>query len=439
MSSAIQAPAEATQANISSSWATTPLRYFLISIYWLPISLFWGMMLNPILPARVADFAGTFDQGAYLGKIAVIGALTSALIQLFIGPISDHCRAKWGRRRPFLLIGTLGGIAGMLSFAWSHSFVVLTLSYFIIQLFLNIANGPYQALIPDHVPPAHQGMASAWMGIMRLIGEAGGPILSGILLDAANKAADPVHARFFAVEKLLFMDVALFAVCVIPALFLVPDEPAPPGESWEQGLAKLFQWDIRGNASFFWLLASRTVYNVGFYVALLYLTYYVRDSLHFGKAYAGPNMIIMICAIGGALLSTLPAGGLADRKSKKWLVYVSCGFSAIATLAFALAPSYPFAIGAALAFGVGWGLFCAVNWALCCNVLPEGGGAAKFMAIWSLSATLPQVAAPAFGPVADAINRSIGLGAGWRAAMIIAALSVVGGATLMKNVVEKKI
>jgi Na+/melibiose symporter-like transporter len=406
------------------------------------------MMLGQILPPRVEDFSGAAHKGEFLGIISIAGAAASAIIQLVIGPISDHCRSRLGKRRPFVICGTAASCLAMLAFGWARSFPLLTVSYFLVQLFLNIANGPYVAYMPDLVRREHHGAASAFMGIMQLLGKAGGPLLAGLAVAhamapyaaIASPSAQVIHAasvaRLAAFQHLLVLNVGLFLVCATVTALTLPDAPSTSGTTPRQAVMALFQWNVRGNNNFFRLLISRCVYNLGFYIALAYLPYYVQDSLGQGLGYAGVLTKLQVFTIGGALVGTFPAGMLADRVSKKRIVYVSCAFSAAATIVFGLTRSLDMAQIMAIGFGIGYGAFCAVDWAFACNLLPEGSPA-KFMAIWSLSDTIPQIVSPAFGPVGDAINRGMGSGNGWRAAMLVAATSVILGAVVLRKVQER--
>jgi len=90
----------------------------------------------------------------------------------------------------------------------------------------------------------------------------------------------------------------------------------------------------------------------------------------------------------------------------------------------------------AFLFGAGWGAFQAVDWALAVNLLPEGG-AARFMAVWHVCMTVPQVIAPAFGKIADVFNRQYGGGLGWRAAMFSTVIYLIIGTLLLRRVNER--
>jgi MFS family permease len=138
----------------------------------------------------------------------------------------------------------------------------------------------------------------------------------------------------------------------------------------------------------------------------------------------------------GSLLGTIPAGFLADRMSKKLLVQISCGCVAVGSACIAFLTGIDAARALAMVFGIGWGAFMAVDWALACNLLPTGG-AARYMAIWHVCMTVPQVIAPLlFGRAGDALNAAMGQGMGWRAAMLTAVVYVIIGAGLIRKVRE---
>ena len=418
-----------------SGWAANSGRYLLISLFWLPVSLFWGAMLGQVLPARVETFAGAAHSGSHLAVISICGAAMGLLVQIVIGPISDRCASRWGRRRPFLFGGTLFAVAAMLGFSYAGSFVGLVLAFVGIQLFLNIANGPYQALIPDLVPPDKQGAASGFMGIMSLLGDAGGPIVAGLLLGHATTALRQAHA----VQSFMWIIAGALLLFMLVTVLFVPDTPTSGRREKDLGrtLSETYHFHVAENPDFYKLLLSRSVFNLGFYTAFGFLAYYVHYSLHMGAEYQKPLTKLLETAIGGALLGTLPAGFLADRMSKKTVIYASSTFSMVAGLAFALSPSIEFATGMAFLFGVGYGMFRAVDWAFATNLLPTGGGA-KFMAIWSLSTMLPQVLSPSFGPVADWLNHTLGMGAGYRGAMFATLLYSLIGTVLVKFVHERQ-
>lgn len=399
-----------------------------LSLYWLPTNLFWTVMLQAFLPGRVADMVGDAHKGTYLLYISALGAIATTVIQLIIGPISDACGSRWGRRHPFLFAGTVLAVFCIIGFGLANNFVLLMVAFFGLQLFLNTATGPYQALMPDNVPPSRHGLASAYMGGALLIGQLLGAV---VLFGSALLHIDRLPI-------LIVLSLLLVAGMAITIRF-VPDAPAPPAQQKSPlvALQTLKSLGFRRYKNFFGLLYSRFFINLSYSTVTAYLLYYLQDSIGpKDKASLNQGLVIVVATVAG-LVGTLLVGRAADRISKKRLVYVACGILGAGALVFAFINTFPLVLAIAFVFGAGWGAFSAVDWALAVNLLPEPeGGAARYMAVWHVCLTLPQVLAPCFGPIADQINQQYGHGMGWRAAMLSTVLYLVIGAVLLHRVNE---
>lgn len=402
-----------------------------LSFYWLPNNLFWTVMLQSFLPGRVRDMVGDAHKGTYLLYIATLGAVATTVIQLVIGPISDASAHRMGRRHPFILWGTLLAAGAIMGFAVAQNFVGLVAAFFCIQLFLNVATGPYQALMPDNVSPARHGLASAYMGVALLVGQLLGALtIVGMAL---------LHIGMLPVLGVI---VALLLIGMVVTVTQVPDAPAPVEDRKSPGvaLATLKRLGIREYPDFFGLLYSRFFIHLSFATVTAFLLYYLQDSIGLkGKASLQQGIIIVVATVAG-LVGTLVVGRFADRVPKKRLVYLSCVLLGLGALVFAFVTTVNLVILLAFVFGAGWGAFSAVDWALAVNLLPETrGGAARYMAIWHVCLTVPQVIAPLFGPVADQINARYGHGMGWRVAMLSTVVYLGIGALLLRRVNERAV
>src|SRR5260370_586677 len=133
-----------------------------------------------------------------------------------------------------------------------------------VQIALNIAGGPYQALIPDRVAKSAQGRASAFMGLMRLAGTAAGLLLAKLFVHQPGPGVTAaMHTAGFlslvtaiSVVLLIALGVTVFGVGERPG------EVAPP----EPVLAA---WPSR--TSFWWLIVSRAFVSAGLYFILPFL------------------------------------------------------------------------------------------------------------------------------------------------------------------------
>ena len=103
-------------------------------------------------------------------------------------------------------------------------------------------------------------------------------------------------------------------------------------------------------------------------------------------------MMIMLPAIGAAILSSVPSGILSDRVGRKPMIYLSQFLMAVAAAIFVFAPNLTWVYVAGIPAGLAYGVFTAVEWALACNLVPEGE-AARYLGVWNASAVVPQILA----------------------------------------------
>jgi Na+/melibiose symporter-like transporter len=405
----------------------TPRELLALSFLWFPVNTFWTVMLLYMLPHRVQQIVGNEVKGEYLGYISFAGAIATTVIQLVVAPLSDACASRWGRRHPFVFWGIALSLIAVLGFMLADNFALLMLSFFGIQLFLNIANGPYQALLPDNIHPSQEGIASAYMGGALLIGQ-----LTGALLLVKLR---PVIGDL----GVMLVIVALLILGMLITLWKVPDRPAPPEDQlpFGEAMATLTDLRLRENPDFFGLLYSRFFINLSYATVVAFLLYYLQDAIGLGDKgaadFQGP--ILLTTTLAG-LLGTLAAGRALKTLTKKQIIYLACALVAFAALIFALTSGKMVVLILAFLFGAGWGAFQAVDWALAINLLPQGG-TARYMAVWHVCLTVPQIIAPLFGKVADVLNKQYGHGYGWRAAMLSTVIYLVIGTLLLRRVNER--
>src|SRR5205814_6318467 len=78
---------------------------------------------------------------------------------------------RWGRRKPYILIGALLDIIFLFGIASSSEFVALLSFLLLLQVSSNFAQGPFQGYVPDLVPAKQVGTASGLMGLMIILGQ----------------------------------------------------------------------------------------------------------------------------------------------------------------------------------------------------------------------------------------------------------------------------
>lgn len=60
---------------------------------------------------------------ALVAFVWLAGPMTGVLVQPYIGIVSDRCRISWGKRKPFMIAGTLGTVGSSLLLAYAKQIV----------------------------------------------------------------------------------------------------------------------------------------------------------------------------------------------------------------------------------------------------------------------------------------------------------------------------
>ena len=159
-----------------------PLRELVrLSIYWLGLSSIFAGLLT-ILAARIEfdGLAAPEDAGRTLLLLTIGGAAIAALVQPTIGTISDYTISRWGRRKPYIFIGSVLDVVFLAGIAFSQDLLAIAAFGALLQFSSNFAQGPFQGYVPDLVPAPQVGMASALVGLMQILGNVSGFIIAGI-------------------------------------------------------------------------------------------------------------------------------------------------------------------------------------------------------------------------------------------------------------------
>ncbi len=156
---------------------------FRLALFWLGIQAVWGALLGISLQSRTIELSGGNAVIAY-GRLATAGAAVAAVTQILVGFWSDARRAKGSRRIEFYLVGAIGGSAAIAVFYDARTFLTLTVAFIALQATLNVAIGPYQAIIPDFIERTRTGAASSWMAALQSAGNAIGALAASLIVNA---------------------------------------------------------------------------------------------------------------------------------------------------------------------------------------------------------------------------------------------------------------
>jgi MFS family permease len=350
-----------------------------LSVYWLAINYLWQGMGALILPRLILSTVPEGHRGVALGVLSALGAVVAILVQPAAGALSDRCRIRWGRRKPFMVGGTLGDLVCLLGLALAGSYGALIIPYCALQICSNTAEGAYQGLLPDQVPSSERGRASGYYGLAVFIGTAIGFLLTGRLISIGH------------IRLALLCVGAVLVLALVATMIFVPDSPAqPPLPSRRDAFLGVFSFRPRENPDFTRLLVSRLLALMGITgltdFALLFIkaTFYPGGGSALDNRASGSTSVLLAVVVLLAIVVTLPAARISQRVGRKTVIRAACWLGAVGTflLIFAHSLTYVYVVGVFI--GGAFGMLLSVDWAFVVDLVPPES-AGRYMGISNLA------------------------------------------------------
>jgi MFS family permease len=438
--------------------------FLTINLFWLGLNIRNTAVGSVFTPYLVALFVPENQRNTALGFISTAGLIIAMLVQPAAGLLSDRSTSRFGRRRPFIFVGTLFDLLFLTALALSGNFWMLLVATLFIQFSANVSHGPLQGLIPDLVPEAQRGRASAIKAVMELIpivlvgftiaqlvgrgllGWAvfvtGVALLVTMLLTLFTVKEEPLRERpstSFKVPMLRvlgmlagiiagavaglvgggavgglaglvawpFLGRATALAVVVGLGGVVTMVVAVIAGVWSGALVTLGQ-DARRQSGFTWWVVNRLLFLAaatsfqGFLP--FFLMYAFRVSAEEAASMNGTLMTIIGLFI---MLAAFAGGWVSDRFGRRMTVGVSGVISAVgAALALTVIwlPNLTIIYAAGVIIGLGAGLFMTANWALGTDLVPAEE-AGRYLGISNLAgAGAGMIGKGIGGPMADYLN-----------------------------------
>ncbi|MFN2417885.1 MAG: MFS transporter [Candidatus Limnocylindria bacterium] len=400
-----------TEATPDRSRISLPLSQLVtLSIYWFGIQTIWGGLNITIIPGRLDDLSRD-TQGTLLAVIMLAGAIAPIIIQPTVGVISDYTATRWGRRKPYIVIGSLLDVVFLAGIAYNNDFLAMVAFYFLLQVSSNFAQGPFQGYVPDLVPAKQVGTASGLMGLMLTLGT-----IAGVGIATVGGIIDNVALATLALG-------VVEVVTMVVLIATVDEGRSAPKRTrpWRQIALSAWGRDILQQRDVLWLLLVRLLF-LGAYNATLIAIGYFRRSHGLSDDDADATVFLATAIVGvSTAIAAIPGGRLSDRFGRRPVIWAAAVIAGIGLLGVALAPSPELAIASWVPFGIGMGIFLSADWALMADVIPKAT-AGRYMGILNAGTAM---AGPVFiivaGPVQDMVAAGFGDAAGPRVAMGVAA------------------
>lgn len=407
--------------------------YVKITLMGFALTALWQSLHTIILPLRLLDFVPETQKNTYLGLLTLSGLLLAFFAQPIAGTISDRSGFRWGRRRPFILVG---GIIAMLlvpGIGYVGSYAAIFVLYCALQLASNTAQGPYQAFIPELVPVNKRGMASGIKALLEICGGIVLVYLSSIFMDRYS-GGDGAQWLWLVLGILA----AIILAATVSTVVLVKEPRIPPHKPRESLWATLYRTlknDIWKNRNFVWFLLSRMLVFMAFTTIQQFALYFIKDVIRMEDP-AEATAIFSIISVIGMLAVVWPAGYFSDRIGRKPLTVFSGLMGALGIAIIAFSQNYNTILWAAGILGISMGIFNSANWALATDFAPEADEA-RYLGLANMATAGGAVLARVIGPVIDLFN-GVSLNLGYTVMLLVCLVYFVAGSLVVLKIRQQR-
>jgi MFS family permease len=356
------------------------------------------VFLAPLLVSlalKINSLVGIDRAPSSLALVTGVGSLLAMVANPLFGTLSDRTTSRLGMRRPWMVIGLVGGSLGILTVALGPTIEVVLAGWCIAQLFFNALLAALVAVLPDQVPVAQRGQVSGVLGTCLPIASVGGTYL--VQLFTGSRLA-----MFLAPCAIGGFFILLFAATLTDRRLAPADKP-----TWSlRAFAGTFYVNPRKSPDFAWAFASRFMLLMAYAFLVTYQAYYLLDKI--GSAEADvPRQIFLgtIAQSAAVVVASLIGGRLSDRTGRrKVFVFAASIVYGLAMFVIAVATDFNgFLVGMAIG-GLAFGMYMAVDLALVADVLPDKASAAKDLGVFNIAGALPFSIAPAIAPAVLAVG-----------------------------------
>jgi len=371
---------------------------FFINAYWFGMSFMWNSLNAIVIPVIMLGLVSESVKNTWLGLIKVLGLIIAIIVQPVAGAVSDGWVSKWGRRRPMILIGTIGDVVFLAVIGWAAGIWGVFIGFMLLQVFSNIAQGPLQGLLPDVVPAEKIGIASGIKIFSEMTGLVIGMLALGMLIPKGS--THPTSA--------MLAIIIVLAVCAVVTLMFSREKPTLDKPKEPIRILKILRntlivWDVKTPKGYWWLLVSRFFFVFGITAVQTFAMYFIKDKV--GAEDPVKATTDLMAALGVFLMVFAVISGWLGGKVGYIKMLVIAGILGIAgslLLMIAHTPLQLLIFGSM--FGTSTGIFLASNWSLA-NNMAQGEDAGKLMGLSNLAtAGAPLLAQFNGGPI-DIINR----------------------------------
>ncbi len=387
---------------------------FNMNVGFLGIQFSFGLQQTAVNP--IFSFLGAHHEDLPLLNLA--GPVTGLIIQPIIGAISDKTWSpRWGRRKPFFLIGALIGSLCLFAFPFSPTLWFAVGLLWILDVGNNMAMEPYRAFVGDKLPNKQLSfgyqMQSLFVGAGIVLANA-----SIFIFQDWFGGSETVTETAKTIPKWLyysfFIGAILSAVTILWSVFKTPE--IPPSEKELEAIKKHnalplleriktpfieITHALKDMPKFMWKLSA--VYLFQWYALFVYWQFIspmFEESMGFDKSQALSQAAKMNTTYNiSTIVFALALVPLALKWGGKKVYVMSLFLTGIAMLSIPHIQNPLMVLVPMVLFGIGWAAMMGIPYSMVSKIVPQERRGV-YMGILNMMIVIPMgIQTITFGPI----------------------------------------
>lgn len=315
----------------------------------------------------------------------------SHVVSVFLSPIagtlSDKTRTRWGRRRPYLVGGSLmaGVLVFIMPFIFNYwAFLAIVSVFFVFSVGYQI---PFYALIPEIAPEGQRGVYSTFTGLLRLAG-------AGIVMGLGGWLWAKSPAWPF------YITAAAIVITAWITAFSIKNEgkAALPEEDTINIFKNFVPYlkDLIKQRKIFLFFAAQFFWWMGLGAILPFATIILKELYKINISELMKMTPLVIAGAGALVAAIVGAGIVGDKWGHRKVISCGLGLLVAGCIAAFFARSLPFVYVSVFMIGIGASPLFNEPFALLAELIPKGREG-EFYGLDTISITLSQIPAALIG------------------------------------------
>lgn len=349
----------------------------------------------------------------------ILPPLMGMIVQPIVGVLSDRTWSKFGRRIPYLLIGSIISVivmcllpnAGSFKLAFSAAMIFGLVALMLLDTSINMAMQPFKMLVGDTVNEKQKGKAYSIQSFLCNAGSLVGYLFPIIFtfIGISNIAAPGVVPD--SVIYSFYLGAVILMGCVLYTVFKVKEMPPKeyaefhgieespetkksvnifqllgkaPSAFWSVGLVQFFSW-----AAFMYMWT----YTNGGIAETVWNTTDAKSAAY-QEAGNWVGVVFAVQAIGSVMWATI----IPSFKSYKTAYFISLMLGAVGFITTMFVHNQYLLFIPYLLIGCAWAAILALPFTLLTNAL-KGDNMGAYLGLFNGTICLPQIVAAVLGGV----------------------------------------